>query len=116
MYGAEWCGDCRRSKALLDRRGVDYDYVDLEVVIDGADRAKAISGPHPDPRGRVPRRHALHRADRRRARRASSTRPSRRRRSPARRLARYRSAGMTSDAQSSSPERSYAASGKYEMT
>jgi mycoredoxin len=44
MYGAEWCGDCRRSKALLDRRGVEYDYVDLEVVVDGADRAKAISG------------------------------------------------------------------------
>ncbi|GAA1829836.1 mycoredoxin [Agromyces salentinus] len=44
MYGAEWCIDCRRSKALLDGRGVDYDYVDLEVVLDGADRAKAISG------------------------------------------------------------------------
>ena len=26
------------------RRGVDYDYVDLEAVVDGADRAKAISG------------------------------------------------------------------------
>ena len=44
MYGAAWCSDCRRSKALLDREGVDYDYVDLEVVSDGADRAKAISG------------------------------------------------------------------------
>ncbi|MRG59420.1 hypothetical protein GE115_05965 [Agromyces sp. CFH 90414] len=44
MYGAAWCGDCRRSKALLDRRGVDYDYVDLEVVVEGAERAKAISG------------------------------------------------------------------------
>ena len=44
MYGAEWCGDCRRSKRLLDARGVDYDYVDLEAVVDGADRAKAISG------------------------------------------------------------------------
>jgi glutaredoxin len=44
MFGAEWCRDCRRSKALLDRLGVEYDYVDLEVVEDGADRAKAISG------------------------------------------------------------------------
>lgn len=44
MYGAAWCGDCRRSKALLDRRGVDYDYVDLERVADGAARAQAISG------------------------------------------------------------------------
>ena len=44
MYGAAWCGDCRRSKALLDRRGVDYEYVDLEVVIEGAERARPISG------------------------------------------------------------------------
>jgi glutaredoxin len=44
MYGAEWCGDCRRSKSLLDRLEVDYDYVDLLLVEDGADRARAISG------------------------------------------------------------------------
>ena len=44
MYGAAWCSDCRRSKALLDRRDIAYDYVDLEAVADGADRAKAISG------------------------------------------------------------------------
>jgi glutaredoxin len=44
MFGAEWCGDCRRSKKLLDTLGVAYDYVDLEAVADGADRAHAISG------------------------------------------------------------------------
>lgn len=44
MFGAEWCSDCRRSKRLLDGLGVQYDYVDLETVEDGADRAKAISG------------------------------------------------------------------------
>jgi mycoredoxin len=44
MFGAEWCRDCRRSKALLDSRGVEYDYVDLESVADGADRAYAVSG------------------------------------------------------------------------
>ncbi len=44
MYGADWCSDCRRSKALLDSRGVDYTYVDVEAVIEGADAAKAISG------------------------------------------------------------------------
>jgi mycoredoxin len=44
MFGAEWCRDCRRSKALLDREGVGYDYVDLEAVADGADRAYAVSG------------------------------------------------------------------------
>ena len=44
MFGAEWCRDCRRSKALLEKEGVAYDYVDLEQVADGADRALAISG------------------------------------------------------------------------
>jgi len=44
MYGADWCSDCRRSKALLDREGVDYDYVDVERSAGGADTAKAISG------------------------------------------------------------------------
>lgn len=44
MYGAPWCSDCRRSKSLLDGLDVDYDYVDLESVEDGADRARAISG------------------------------------------------------------------------
>lgn len=44
MFGADWCIDCRRSKALLEREGIEYDYVDLEAVVDGADRALAISG------------------------------------------------------------------------
>ena len=44
MYGADWCGDCRRSKRLLDRLGVDYDHVDLLQVPDAADVAHAISG------------------------------------------------------------------------
>lgn len=30
MYGADWCGDCRRSKAFLDRHDVAYTMVDLE--------------------------------------------------------------------------------------
>lgn len=44
MYGADWCSDCSRSKALLDREGVDYDYVDVEQSAEAADAAKAISG------------------------------------------------------------------------
>ncbi len=37
MYGADWCGDCRRSKRLLDQLGVVYDYVDLEEEPDQVD-------------------------------------------------------------------------------
>ncbi len=44
MFGAEWCRDCRRSKAALERFGADYTYIDLENVPGGADRAYAISG------------------------------------------------------------------------
>jgi mycoredoxin len=44
LYGADWCSDCRRSKALLDSRGVNYNYVDVDAVLEGADAAKAISG------------------------------------------------------------------------
>ena len=44
LYGADWCGDCIRSKRLLTRLGVDFEY--LEVDKDDAlrDRAIAITG------------------------------------------------------------------------
>lgn len=29
VYGADWCGDCRRSKRLLNRHGVDHEWIDL---------------------------------------------------------------------------------------
>ncbi|MES2092576.1 MAG: glutaredoxin domain-containing protein [Actinomycetota bacterium] len=44
MYGADWCGDCRRAKRVLDESGVAWDYVDLEADVTAADRAHAISG------------------------------------------------------------------------
>ena len=44
MYGAEWCSDCRRSKKLLDEKGVAYEYIDLETVPEAAEAALAISG------------------------------------------------------------------------
>jgi mycoredoxin len=44
MFGADWCRDCRRSKALLDGLGIAYDYVDVEADETGAERAEAISG------------------------------------------------------------------------
>ncbi|NNJ13642.1 NrdH-redoxin [Chloroflexales bacterium ZM16-3] len=30
IYGATWCGDCRRAKRLLDERKVAYTWVDVE--------------------------------------------------------------------------------------
>ena len=44
MYGADWCGDCRRSKALLDRLGVEYAYLQVDADDALRDRAIAIAG------------------------------------------------------------------------
>jgi glutaredoxin-like protein len=44
VYGASWCSDCRRSKALLDTEGVDYTWVDVEADESAAAKALAISG------------------------------------------------------------------------
>jgi mycoredoxin len=30
VYGADWCGDTRRTLRDLERAGVGYDYVDIE--------------------------------------------------------------------------------------
>ena len=30
MYGADWCGDCRRSKTYLESTGIPFTYIDLE--------------------------------------------------------------------------------------
>ena len=31
MYSGDWCGDCRRSKKLLDSLGVGYHLIDVET-------------------------------------------------------------------------------------
>ncbi|GAB3181841.1 mycoredoxin [Nesterenkonia halophila] len=44
MFGAQWCGDCRRTKRQLDTLGLDYEYIDLEQDPKAADVARDISG------------------------------------------------------------------------
>jgi len=44
MYGADWCGDCRRSKRFLDDNKVSYNYVDVEVDLSAADKVIEING------------------------------------------------------------------------
>ncbi len=31
VYGTAWCGDCRRAKKLLERRGIECVWVDVEA-------------------------------------------------------------------------------------
>ena len=35
VYGADWCGDTRRTLRHLDRKKVAYDYIDIEENRDG---------------------------------------------------------------------------------
>lgn len=44
MYGAEWCGDCRRSAALLKELNVEYNYINLEEQPEATDKVVEING------------------------------------------------------------------------
>ena len=40
MYGADWCGDCRRTKTQLNDLGVTFEFLDVDA--DPEHKAKAI--------------------------------------------------------------------------
>lgn len=44
MFGADWCGDCRRAKSVFGELGVDYQWIDLVADPDAAEIAEEISG------------------------------------------------------------------------
>jgi mycoredoxin len=44
MYSADWCGDCRRSKRLLDELGVEYTIIDVDADLSAADKVIEING------------------------------------------------------------------------
>ena len=44
MYGAEWCGDCRRSKRFLDENKIGYNYIDVEADASASDKVIEING------------------------------------------------------------------------
>lgn len=44
MYGADWCGDCRRAQRLLDGRGIAYRYIDVEHDASAREDAGRIGG------------------------------------------------------------------------
>ena len=44
MYGADWCGDCIRSKRQLSELGIDFDYLDVEHDETLRDKAIEIAG------------------------------------------------------------------------
>ena len=44
FYGADWCSDCRRSKALLDGENVEFELRDVEANPEFAIESEAIAG------------------------------------------------------------------------
>lgn len=44
LYSTTWCGYCRRLKGQLDRAGINYAEVNIEVVPDAADYVMSVNG------------------------------------------------------------------------
>jgi glutaredoxin len=44
FYSADWCSDCRRSKALMNTLGVEYELKDVEHTPEFAAEAEQIAG------------------------------------------------------------------------
>lgn len=44
MYGADWCGDCRRSKRLLQELNVEITHIDVEADASAAEKVIEING------------------------------------------------------------------------
>ena len=44
MYGADWCGDCRRSKRLFEELDVQVNHIDVEVDESAAAKGQEING------------------------------------------------------------------------
>jgi mycoredoxin len=43
VYGADWCGDTRRTLRQLDQKGVAYDYVDIDENEEGEQKVIAFN-------------------------------------------------------------------------
>lgn len=44
FYSADWCGDCRRSKRLMDGLGVAYTLIDVEADVTASEKVIEING------------------------------------------------------------------------
>ncbi len=44
MYTTSWCGYCRRLKSGLDREGIPYTEIDIEIEESAADIVTAVNG------------------------------------------------------------------------
>ena len=43
VYGAEWCGDCRRAKQFMEEHNIQFDWIDIEVNEEARETVKKIN-------------------------------------------------------------------------
>ncbi len=43
IYGTKWCPDCSRSKRLLDTKGLEYVWIDIEENPDSAEIVRHLN-------------------------------------------------------------------------
>jgi mycoredoxin len=43
VFGADWCGDCIRSKRVLERSGAPFEWIDVEVQAGAAAEAMELA-------------------------------------------------------------------------
>ncbi len=44
MYSGDWCGDCRRSKRLMDSLGVKYELIDVDSTPGAGQKVRDYNG------------------------------------------------------------------------
>jgi mycoredoxin len=43
VFGADWCGDCIRSKRVLERSGARFEWIDVEIQAGAAAEAVELA-------------------------------------------------------------------------
>lgn len=43
FYGAQWCGDCQRTKFLLEKNNVKYEYQDIDENPEALEYVKSVN-------------------------------------------------------------------------
>ena len=47
FYSTEWCGDCVRSKKLLEKLGITYEEIDIDFDKDAYNKVSALQNRKP---------------------------------------------------------------------
>jgi glutaredoxin-like protein len=43
IYGADWCGDCRRAKRFMDQHNVPYQWIDVQEDAEATDLVQRLN-------------------------------------------------------------------------